>query len=170
MTRATALEPLNPSCPQVRKSESRRNVRLYRALQRTRRTRITANLVGMMLLIQVILGGSAVVLGLDIRYHLVWGTLTFAALVATTVLARRDFGASSTLFKVALASIADFVVQGILGLFALGSDLAVVVHLTNAFLLAVIVTYMISFADSADKVSTSVALQTKTAPSRKMPA
>jgi len=120
----------------------------------------------MMLFVQVILGGSAVVLGLDIRYHLVWGTLTFIVLVATTVLARKDFGTSSTLFKVALASIADFVVQGILGLFALGSDVAVVVHLTNAFLLAVIVTYLISFADSADRASTSLSSQPKiTSPS-----
>ncbi len=104
----------------------------------------------MMLFVQVILGGSAVVLGLPIIYHLVWGTLTFIVLVATTVLARRDFGV-------------NFVVQGILGLFALGSDVAVVVHLTNAFLLAVIVTYLISFADSADRASTSLSSQPKIA-------
>jgi hypothetical protein len=122
-----------------------------------------------MLFVQVILGGSSVVLGLDIRYHLVWGTLTFIVLVATTVLARQDFGTSSTLFKVAAASIADFVVQGLLGLFALGSDIAVVVHLTNAFLLAVIVTYLISFADSADRASTNVHLQTKTASPGSLP-
>ncbi len=85
-----------------------------------------------MLFVQVILGGSAVVLGLPIIYHLVWGTLTFIVLVVTTTLARRDFGISSTLFKVAVASITDFVVQGILGLFALGSDVAVVVHLTSS--------------------------------------
>jgi heme A synthase len=139
------------------------------ALQQTRRTRITANLVGVMLFVQVILGGSSVVLGLDIRYHLVWGTLTFIVLVATTVLARKDFGTSSALFKVAAASIADFVVQGLLGLFALGSDIAVVVHLTNAFLLAVIVTYLISFADSADRASTNVHLQTKTASPGSLP-
>jgi hypothetical protein len=122
-----------------------------------------------MLFVQVILGGSSVVLGLDIRYHLVWGTLTFIVLVATTVLARKDFGTGSTLFKVAVASIVDFVAQGILGLFALGSDIAVVVHLTNAFLLAVIVTYLISFADSADRASTSVHLQTKTASPGNLP-
>jgi len=58
----------------------------------------------------------------------------------------------------------------ILGLFAFGSGVAIVVHLTNAFLLAVIVTYLISFADSADKTSTTVALQTKASPSGKMPA
>ena len=123
-----------------------------------------------MLFVQVILGGGSFVLGWDVRYHLVWGTLTFIVLIVTAVLARRDFGATSTLFKVGLVSILDFVVQGILGLFSFGSGVAVVVHLTNAFLLAVIVTYLISFADSADKTSTTVALQTKTAPSGKMPA
>jgi hypothetical protein len=124
----------------------------------------------MMLFVQVILGGSAVVLGLPIIYHLVWGTVTFIVFVVTTVLARRDFGVSSTLFKVAFASIVDFIAQGILGLFALGSDVAVVVHLTNAFLLAVIVTYLIGFADSADRAATTLPLQTKTTPSGNMPA
>src|SRR2546422_3672516 len=133
-------------------------------LQHTRQTRITANLVGMMIFVQVILGGGSFVLGWDVRYHLVWGTLTFIVLIVSTVLARRDFGVNSTLFKVALAVIVDFVVQGILGLFAFGSGVAVVVHLTNAFLLAVIVTYLISFADSADKASTTILSQTQTAP------
>ena len=116
-----------------------------------------------MLFVQVILGGSAIFLGLPIIYHLVWGTLTFIVLMATTVLARVDFGTRSTLFKVAVASIVDFVVQGILGLFSFGSDIAVVVHLTNAFLLAVIVTYLISFADSADRASASLRSQPKIA-------
>jgi len=124
----------------------------------------------MMLFVQVILGGGSFVLGWDVRYHLVWGTLTFIVLIVTAVLARRDFGTTSTLFKVGLVSILDFVVQGILGLFAFGSGVAIVIHLTNAFLLAVIVTYLISFADSADKTSTTVALQTKTVASGKMPA
>jgi len=139
-------------------------------LQHTRQTRITANLVGMMIFVQVILGGSSFVLGWDVIYHLVWGTLTFIVLIAATVLARRDFGVDSTLFKVGLAAIVDFVIQGILGLFSFGSGVAIVIHLTNAFLLAVIVTYLISFADSADKASTTIAMQTKTAPSGKMPA
>ncbi|TMI48193.1 hypothetical protein E6H20_09885 [Candidatus Bathyarchaeota archaeon] len=139
-------------------------------MQHTRQTRITANLVGMMIFVQVILGGSSFVLGWDVIYHLVWGTLTFIVLIAATVLARRDFGVDSTLFKVGLAAIVDFVIQGILGLFSFGSGVAIVVHLTNAFLLAVIVTYLISFADSADKASTTIAMQTKTAPSGKMPA
>jgi len=122
----------------------------------------------MMIFVQVILGGSSFVLGLDVRYHLVWGTLTFIVLIVATILARRDLGVNSTLFKVALASIVDFVIQGILGLFSFQSGVAIVVHLTNAFLLAVIVTYLISFADSADKASATIALQTKTAPSGNM--
>jgi hypothetical protein len=85
------------------------------------------------------------------------------------VLAARSFGTESTLLKVGLASIVDFVIQGILGLFSFGSGVALVIHLTNAFLLAVIVTYLISFADSADKASTTLALQTKTAPSGNSP-
>ena len=44
-------------------------------------TRITANLVGMMLFVQVILGGLATVLRFDVIYHIVWGVLTFAALI-----------------------------------------------------------------------------------------
>lgn len=124
-----------------------------------------------MLFVQVILGGSATILGTPpIIYHLVWGTLTFIVLIATTVLARVDFGMSSTLFKVGVAAIVDFVVQGILGLISFSSGVAIVVHLTNAFLLAVIVTYLISFADSADRTSTAVHIQTKTAPSGNVPA
>jgi hypothetical protein len=123
-------------------------------------TRITATLVGMMLFVQVILGGSATVLGFPVIYHIIWGVLTFAVLIVATVLAARQYGSKSTLFKVAVAAIVDFVVQGILGLIALGSDAAVVVHLTNAFLLAVFVTYLISFADSAEKASTSLHPQT----------
>ena len=69
-----------------------------------------------------------------------------------------------TLFKVGIASTVDFVVQGVLGLSALslGSDTLVVVHLTNGFLLAVFVTYLISFADSADKASTALHSQPST--------
>ena len=122
-----------------------------------------------MIFVQVILGGSATVLGFPIIYHLVWGTLTLIVLIVTTVLARRDFGASSNLFKVAVASIADFIVQIVLGLFSVGlfpfgSSIVLVVHLTNSFLLAVIVTYLISFADSADRASTSRGSQPKIAP------
>jgi heme A synthase len=113
--------------------------------------RAVANLVGMMLFVQVILGGSSVFLGVPILYHLIWGTLTFAVLVAATVFGFRDYGSKSNLFRVGAASIVIFVVQGILGLISFGSSVAVVIHLTNAFVLAVVVTYMISFADSLDK-------------------
>jgi len=108
-----------------------------------------------MLFVQVILGGSATVLRFPVTYHLVWGILTFVVLIVATVYAVREYGSRSTLFKVGVASIADYVVQVVLGLFAivLGPGVIVVVHLTNAFLLAVIVTYLISFADSADKAS-----------------
>ena len=138
-------------------------------MQHTRQTRITANLVGMMLFVQVILGGSATLLGLNVIYHLVWGTLTFIVAHSHDRAGAQRFRCHSTLFKVTLASIVDFVIQGILGLFSVESGIAVVVHLTNAFLLAVIVTYLISFADSADNASATIALQTKTAPSGHMP-
>jgi hypothetical protein len=39
---------------------------------------------------------------------------------------------------------------------ALGSAAIIVVHLTNAFLLAVIVTYLISSVDSADRAGAAV--------------
>jgi heme A synthase len=116
----------------------------------------------MMLFVQVILGGSSTVLGFPVIYHIIWGVLTFGVLIVATVLAVRQYGSRSTLFKVAIAAIVDFVVQGVLGLIALGSDAAVVVHLTNAFLLAVFVTYLISFADSAEKASTPLHPQTPT--------
>jgi len=123
-----------------------------------------------MLFVQVILGGSATILGYPpiIPYHVVWGTLTLIVLIFTTVLARRDLGTTSTLFKVALAAIVDFVLQVVLGVFSFGSGVAIVIHLTNAFALAVIVTYLISFADNADKATVST--QAKMAPSGTMPA
>src|SRR2546428_8841127 len=110
-------------------------------LQHTRQTRITANLVGMMIFVQLILGGGSFVLGWDVRYHLVWGTLTFIVLIVTAVLARRNFGTTSILFKVGLGFILHFFVQRKLGLFAFGSWVAHVVHPTNRFPLPVIVTY-----------------------------
>jgi heme A synthase len=122
-----------------------------------RPSRIIANVVGMMLFIQVILGGSSVLLNVSLVYHLVWGVITFIVLVVATVLAVRDYGSKSTLFKVSIVAIVDFVIQGILGALSitLNSDAVVVVHLTNAFVLAVLVTYMISFSDSADKLTRS---------------
>ena len=120
-----------------------------------RPSRILANLVGMMLFVQVVLGGGSVVLRFPVEYHLIWGVLTFLTLLVTTALAVRDFGLLSSLSKVAIASVADFVLQGILGLMAFNSAVAIVVHLTNAFLLAVLVTYLISFVDSADNAARS---------------
>ena len=121
-------------------------------MQQTRLTRIIANLVGTMLFVQVILGGSYIFLGdPPIIAHLVWGTLTFIVLIIATVLAARTFGTGSNLVKTSLVAIVDFVIQGIIGLFSFNAGLAVVVHLTNAFVLAILVTYLISFADSADQ-------------------
>src|SRR5206468_10517367 len=118
-------------------------------------SRILANLVGMMLFVQVILGGSATVLQFPVIYHLVWGILTFVVLIVATVYAVREYGSRSTLFRVGMASIADYVAQVVLGAFALalGPGVIAVVHLTNAFLLTVIGTYLNSLADSADKAS-----------------
>jgi len=118
-------------------------------------SRIFANLVGFMLFVQVILGGSASLLGLTVYYHLYWGLVTFVVLIIATVYSARELGTGSALFKVGIAAIADYVVQAGLGLTALflNNDFVVVVHLTNAFLLGVLVTYLISFADSADKNS-----------------
>ncbi len=121
-------------------------------------TRTVANLVGFMLFVQVILGGSAVFGFVDVIYHIIWGALTFVVLIIATVFAARNLGSKSTLFRTGIAAIVDYVVQIILGFVALGlnNDAVVVVHLTNAFVLGVLVTYLISFADSADKASTAL--------------
>jgi hypothetical protein len=118
--------------------------------------RIVANLVGLMLFVQVILGGSAVFGYVDVLYHLVWGVLTFGVLIIATVYAASELGSKSTLFRTGIAAIVDYVVQIVLGFIALGtnSGVVIVVHLTNAFVLGVLVTYLISFADSAEKSST----------------
>jgi hypothetical protein len=117
--------------------------------------RIVANVVGLMLFVQVILGSSAVFGYIDVSYHLVWGVVTFGVLIIATVYAAMELGSKSTLFRTGIAAIADYVVQIILGFIALGtnSGVVIVVHLTNAFVLGVLVTYPISFADSAEKVS-----------------
>ena len=123
---------------------------------------MVANLVGFMLFVQVILGGSAVFGFVDVIYHIIWGGLTFIVLIVATVYAARQLGSKSTLFRTGIAATADYVVQIILGFVALGlnNDAVVVVHLTNAFVLAVLVTYLISFADSAEKASASMRPQT----------
>ena len=125
-------------------------------------TRIIANLVGLMLFVQVILGGSALLLGVPIIYHLVWGAATFIVLIVATFYAAAELGSKSTLFRTGVAAIADYIVQIILGVVALGlNGYVVVVHLTNAFVLGVLVTYLISFADSAEKASAHVLSQLK---------
>jgi len=131
-------------------------------------TRIVANLVGLMLFVQVILGGSAVFGFVNVNYHIVWGAVTFVMLIIATVYAARELGSKSTLFRTGIAAIVDYLVQIILGFVALGpnSGAVVVVHLTNAFLLGVLVTYLISFADSADEASVRMLSQTHIVPRR----
>src|SRR5437773_3225116 len=104
-------------------------------------SRILANLVGMMLFVQVILGGSATVLQFPVIYHLVWGILTFVVLIVATVYAVREYGSRSTLFRVGIASIADYVVQEVLGVFALvlGPGVLLVVIVTTRFFLLLFV-------------------------------
>ena len=115
-----------------------------------------ANLVGFMLFVQVVLGGGATLLGFDVLYHLVWGIITFVVLIVATVYAARELGSKSALFRTGVGAIVDYAIQAGLGLTALatGSDAIVLVHLTNAFVLAVLATYLISFADNADKAAT----------------
>jgi len=111
----------------------------------------------MMLFIQVILGGGAVLLQWPVIYHIIWGGITFAVLLVATALAASDYSRQSSIFKVGMAAIADFIVQIILGFIALNSTVSVVIHLTNAFLLGVFTTYLISFADSAEKTGAVIA-------------
>ena len=123
-------------------------------------TRIVANLVGMMLFVQVILGGGSVLLGWPVNYHIVWGSITFVVLIIATVLGFQNYGRQSNIFKVGIAAIADYIVQIILGFIALNiavdPGVTVVIHLTNAFLLGVFTTYLISFADSAEKTGAAI--------------
>src|SRR5438034_11316243 len=86
-------------------------------------SRILANLVGMMLFVQVILGGSYTVLKFPpVIYHLFWGILSFVVLIVATVYAVREYGSKSTLFRVGMASIADYVAQVVLGFSLLSLD------------------------------------------------
>ena len=131
---------------------------------------MVANLVGFMLFVQVILGGSAVFGFVDVIYHIIWGGLTFVVLIVATVFAARKIGSKSTLFRTGVAAIVDYVVQIILGFVALGlnNDAVVLVHLTNAFVLGVLVTYLIRFADSAEKASVSMGSVTPSISPEKM--
>ncbi len=122
-------------------------------------SRILANLVGFMIFGQVVLGGGATLLDLDVIYHIIWGGITFVVLIVTTVFASMELGSKSTLFRVGVVATIDYVIQIALGFIALplidsvSGDDVVLVHLTNAFALAVLVTYLISFADSADRAA-----------------
>jgi len=106
--------------------------------------RIMANVVGGMLFVQVILGGSSVLLNFPIGYHIVWGIITFVVLLITTALIFRTYGRKSSIFIVSILTIVDFIIQGVLGLLAFSSDVVVVVHLTNAFVLAVFISNVIA--------------------------
>jgi heme A synthase len=106
-----------------------------------------ANIVGGMLFIQVILGGSATLLSFPIGYHIVWGVVTFIVLLVTTGLIFREFGRRSSLFIVSILTIVDFIIQGALGFLAFSSDVVVLIHLTNAFVLAVFISNLIAIAD-----------------------
>lgn len=122
--------------------------------------RAVSNLVGFTLFVQVILGGLATVYSHDYEnVHIVWGIISFVVLIVATVFAVRSFGKKSALFRVGVAAIVDFVIQIALGIGILASynAITVVVHLTNAFVLGVLVTYLISFADAADKATLTVA-------------
>lgn len=123
-------------------------------------SRMVANIVGPMLLVQVILGGAATVLNFPIGYHLVWGILTFVVLIVATVLALREYSTKSTVFRIGAVAIVDYVIQGVLGLAAFNSDDVVVVHLANAFVLGALATYLISATVSASKVPVQPAIQT----------
>ena len=119
--------------------------------------RILSNLVGFMLFVQVILGGIATLILRSFEgIHIVWGVLALAVLIVAAVYGFRELGSKSSLFRVGIAALVDFLIQGALGLGIIfnGYDsVTVVIHLTNAFVLGVLVTYLISFADSADKAA-----------------
>ena len=116
-----------------------------------------------MLFVQVILGGIATLISRDYENpHIVWGIITFVALIVATVYAVRELGTKSTLFRVGIAAIVDFIIQIGLGIGIIYNNnydsTTVVIHLTNAFVLAVLTTYLISFADAADKAALSAAV------------
>jgi heme A synthase len=122
-------------------------------------TQRLANAVGGMLLIQVVLGGAATLVGFPIVYHIVWGVLTFAVLLALTAMSARSLGTNSIIFKLSIAVVIDFIVQGILGFIALPTTSymndVVLIHLTNAFILAVLATTLISFNRSLAPIEAS---------------
>lgn len=124
--------------------------------------RIVSNVVGFMLLVQVILGGAATLIAREPyeSAHLVWGIITFATLIVATVYAFKALGTKSSLFRIGIAAVVDFVIQIALGLGILFNNydsVTVVIHLTNAFILGVFVTNLISTADAVDKAALAAA-------------
>lgn len=103
-----------------------------------------ANGLAGMLIIQVILGGASVIFNDSKTPHVVWGVISFVVLLALVFLIVREFGTKSAPFRISLAALVDFIVQGILGFISFSSNYALIVHLTNAFILMAIVTMMIS--------------------------
>lgn len=123
--------------------------------------RIVSNVVGFMLLVQVILGGIATLISRDYEnVHIYWGVATFAVLIVATVYGVKALGTKSTLFRIGIAAIVDFIIQAALGLGILFNNYdstTVVIHLTNAFILGIFVTNLISIADRTDKAALSAA-------------
>lgn len=123
--------------------------------------RIVSNVVGFMLLVQVILGGIATLISRDYEsVHIYWGVATFAVLIVATVYSVKALGTKSTLFRIGIAAIVDFIVQAALGLGILFNNYdstTVVIHLTNAFILGIFVTNLISIADRTDKAAVAAA-------------
>lgn len=122
-------------------------------------TQSLANALGGMLLIQVVLGGAATLVSFPIVYHIVWGVLTFAVLVALMAVSARTLGTQSIIFKLSIVVVIDFVVQGALGFAALPTTIymsdIVLIHLTNAFILAVLATTLISYNRSIAPIEAS---------------
>ncbi len=103
-----------------------------------------SNVIAGMLIIQVILGGAAVIFGYTTGPHVVWGVITFVAFLALVFLVVREFGTKSLPFRISLVGVVDFIIQGILGFVSFKSSDALLVHLTNAFILVAITSTLIS--------------------------
>jgi heme A synthase len=109
-------------------------------------TQRLANAFGGMLLIQVVLGGAATLIGFPIEFHVIWGILTFVVLLVLLAMSARTLGTKSIVFKLSIAVLVDYIVQGALGFVSMGGNGDVIlVHLTNAFILAVLATTLISY-------------------------
>jgi heme A synthase len=106
-------------------------------------TRMLANILAGMLVIQVILGGAATLLSLSKSAHVVWGVVSFVALLVLVYLVIREFGTKSIPFRFSLAAVVDYIIQGILGFVSFNSNYVLLVHLTNAFVLMALITMLI---------------------------